>query len=155
MSFGKFVKKYLAQIIISVLLIAVFLVTVLHFVFAEKVAKREFLFPSADDKSVIVEYRKLPENPRKNDIQVFVEELLLGSSVERTKNLFTVGTDVLSCFEREGVLYLNLSSDLLFKSKGVVPIAEGADFLEKNIKLNFPEIKTVELYVDGNLAFEK
>ena len=151
----KLTKKYLPQVIIIGVAVVAFLVTLLCFVISNKTDRREFLFPSADDNSLVIEYRNLPKKSVQGDVQLFIDELLLGSSVERTRLLFSPETRVISCFQREGTLYLNLSSDLLFTNSGIMPLEQGAELLEKNIKLNFPEVETVELYVDGNLAFEK
>ena len=152
---SRLTKKYLPQVIITGVVIVAFLVTLFCFIFTNKTDRREFLFPSADDESLVIEYRNLPENPVQGDVQLFIDELLLGSSVERTRLLFAPETRVLSCFQRGDRLYLNLTQDLLFMGSGVIPLEYGAELLDKNIKLNFPDIKDVELYVDGNLAFEK
>ena len=103
----------------------------------------------------LIEYRNLTEKPHQGDINLFVEEMLLGSTVERTKKLFTPGTRLLSCFKRDGVLYLNLSQDLLDMGDGVVEIKEGTELLKKNIMRNFSGIDSVEIYIEGKLAFEK
>ena len=86
---------------------------------------------------------------------LYIDEILLGSTVERTKMLFTPGTRLLSCFERNHVLYVNLSQDLLQMGDGVIEIREGTELLKKNIMKNFSEIDSVEIYIEGKSAFEK
>ena len=150
---GKLMKRGLPQIIIMGIVFITFCVTLLFIISGES-KRMEFLFPSTDSNALVVEYRDLSEKAVQGNVRFFVDELLLGSGVERTKMLFMPGTKVLSCFQRESTLYLNLSTDLLFESSNVIPLKEGISLLEKNIKLNFPDIKIVELFVDGNKAFE-
>ena len=67
------------------------------------------------------------DNPTTKDyLNYFVDELVLGSSLERTKNLFTAGTKVLSCFERNDVVYIDLSADIINMGDNVL------DELEKS-----------------------
>jgi spore germination protein GerM len=147
--------KFLPYFIISVLIAGIFCVSFFWYLIAKDTCRRSFIFPSAEDGKYIIEYRNLTEKPHQGDINLFVEEILLGSTVERTKNLFTPGTRLLSCFKRDGVLYLNLSRDLLEMGDGVVEIREGVDLLKKNIMRNFSGIDSIEIYIEGKTAFEK
>ena len=152
----KITKRYLPQAIIASCIVIVFLLSLILYLTMNNTKRREFLFPSAEDNgSLVIEYRNLSKDAVQGDVQYFIDELLLGSSVERTRMLFTPGTKVISCFERDKTLYLNLTDDLLQMGSGVITIKEGVELLEKNIQLNFPRIEEVELYVNGNFAFEK
>ena len=152
----KITKRYLPQSIIGGCIVIVFLLSLILFLAMNNTKRREFLFPSAEDNgSLVIEYRNLSKDAVQGDVQYFIDELLLGSSVERTRMLFTPGTKVISCFERDKKLILNLSNDLVQMGPGVISIREGVDLLKKNIQTNFPRIEEVELYVDGNFAFEK
>ena len=95
------------------------------------------------------------DEKKQKEIQFYIDEILLGSTVERTKRLFAPETRVISCFERDHVLYLNLSSDILQMGDGVIEIREGRELLKKNILRNFSKIDSVEIYIDGKSAFEK
>jgi hypothetical protein len=148
-------NKSLPIFIISIAVIALFVFSFMSYVISKDSHRRTFVFPSAENGKYIIEYRNLAEKPHQGDLQLYVEELLLGSTVERTKMLFTPGTRVISCFERKHVLYLNLTNDLLSMGDGVVEIREGTELLIKNIKDNFSEIDQVELFIDGKSAFEK
>ena len=83
--------------------------------------RKTFIFPSVDEGKYIVETRYLAQNPAKSDINYYVDELLLGSETERTKLLFTDGTTSLSCFERSGILYLNLAMEHAYKLR-IIPL---------------------------------
>ena len=96
----------------------------------------------------------MPAKPVQGNINLFIDELLLGSGVERTKLLFTPGTKVESCFLRKDILYLNLSDDLMQMGDGVLNIEDGVELLKKNIKSNFSKVKTIQIFVNGQFAFE-
>ena len=148
-------NKSLPIFIISLIVIGLFVFSYMGYLVSKDSHRRVFIFPSAEDGKYIIEYRNLTNKPHQGDIQLYIEEILLGSTVERTKLLFTPGTKVISCFERKHVLYLNLSNDLLSMGDGVVDIREGTELLKKNIKENFSEIDSVEIFIDGKSAFEK
>lgn len=148
-------NKSLPIFIISLIVIGLFVFSFMGYLVSKDSHRRVFIFPSAEDGKYIIEYRNLTNKPHQGNIQLYIEEILLGSTVERTKLLFTPGTRVISCFERKHVLYLNLSNDLLSMGDGVVDIREGTELLKKNIKENFSEIDSVEIFIDGKSAFEK
>ena len=84
-----------------------------------------FIFPSVDEGKYVLETRYLKQNPNKDYINFFLDELVLGSGLERTKYLFTPGTKIISCFERNQMLYLNLSADIINMGHNVIQIKDG------------------------------
>ena len=76
-----------------------------------------------------------------------MDELLLGSTVERTKLIFSSKTKVNSCFLRDNTLYLDLSDDLLSIEKSSFPINDGIELLKENILKNFSNIHKIELFI--------
>ncbi len=147
-------KQYIAQLSIIFIFLITLLFSVLSYIIGKDSVRRTFIFPSADTGEYIVEYRNLTKEPIQGDVQLFIDELLLGSTLERTKSLFASGTKVLSCFQRDQTLYLNLSSDLLEMGEGVIEIRDGMDLLKKNIQKNFSKIHEIEIFVNGKIAFE-
>lgn len=141
--------------VISLLIAGLLVFSMFCYVVTKNTHRRTFIFPSAEDGKYIIEYRNLTNNPHQGDINLYIDEILLGSTVERTKLLFTPGTKVISCFERDHVLYVNLSSDLLQMGDGVIEIREGTELLKKNIMKNFSKIDSVEIFIEGKSAFEK
>ena len=148
-------QKNLAVFIISLLAAGLFVFSFFCYIITKDSCRRAFIFPSAENGKYIIEYRKLAEKPHQGDIGLYIDEILLGSTVERTKLLFTPGTRVLSCFERNHTLYVNLSQNLLQMGDGVIEIREGTELLKKNIMKNFSEIDSVEIFIEGKSAFEK
>lgn len=147
-------KEIVLSGVLLALVLITFLVSLICYESNRSGLRRTFIFPSADEGKYVIEYRNLSKNAVQGDIQYFIDELLLGSSLERTKMLFKAGTAVESCFERKGVLYLNLSDKLLEMGNGVVDIKDGVKLLEDNVKRNFPRIDSIELFIGGKYAFE-
>ena len=148
------IKKNLSSVVIISLIVISLVVSSVLFFAGRKGSRRVFVFPSVEKGRYVVENRILGTNPEKSDVEFYIDELLLGSGLERTKKLFTAGTKVISCFERDGTLYLDLSRDLLKMGDNVVEIKKGIELLELNIKKNFKGINDIKLFVDGIYAFE-
>jgi len=149
-----FSKENLYKIILAAILFIAFVFSIVSFL-VKDTKRRVFIFPSVTEGEYVMEYRNLSKKPAQGDVNLFIDEILLGSQIERTKKLFVPGTKVLSCFQRDKVLYLNLSGDLLQADETVIDIRSGIDLLDMNIKKNFPKIETVEVFVNGKIAFEK
>ena len=147
-----FTKKNIYRFILSFILIIILVVSLFFFFWKKNTVRRMFIFPSVSGE-LIIEYRNLDKNPVQGEVQYFIDEVLLGSQLERTKKLFTYGTKVLSCFQREEQLYLDLSADLLQMGDNVIDIKERFDILRLNITKNFPDIQTIHSFVAGNHAY--
>ncbi len=116
--------------------------------------KYVFIFPCVDEGKYVLETRYLKENPNKSALNYFAEELVLGSGQERTKYLFTPGTKVISCFERDETVYIDLSAELINMGHNVIQIRDGIELLKQNIMRNFRNVKEICVFVDGKYAFE-
>ena len=147
-----FTKKNIYRFILSSILIIILVVSLFFFFWKKNTVRRMFIFPSVSGE-LIIEYRNLDKNPVQGEVQYFIDEVLLGSQLERTKKLFTYGTKVLSCFQREEQLYLDLSADLLQMGDNVIDIKEGFDILRLNITKNFSDIQKINFLVDGKYAY--
>ena len=122
-----------------------------------------FLFCSADSGRLVQENRWLTSDTSADssadvsaasECAAYVDELLLGPCVERCRPLFSPGTRALSCFVREGTLYVELSDELMSESGDAVAIRDGVELFTKNVRRNFPRIKQVELFADGKKMFD-
>lgn len=145
-------KKYIYRLIFSIILIISLTVSLFLFFWKKNTVRRMFIFPSVSGE-LIIEYRNLDKNPVQGDVQYFIDEILLGSQIERTRKIFTFGTTVLSCFQRDEQLYLDLSSDLLQMDDNVIELKQGFELLRLNIKNNFSDIKKINFFVDGKYAY--
>lgn len=141
-------------IILSSVLLIVFGISFMLFLSKGQGRRYSFIFPSAESGKEVIETRYLRPVENKSDVRVYIDEILLGSQIERTKKLFSRGTKVLSCFQSDKTLYLDLSSDLIYEGGDVIAIQDGIELLKKNIRMNFANISEIQVFVDGNYAFE-
>ena len=143
----EFIKKNLSTFIISIALLFILLFSLAIYFVKNNSKSYVFIFPSADNESYIVERRNLSKDSVQGEINYFIDELLLGSGVERTKLIFSLGTKVNSCFLRDDILYLDISEDLLNIDESSYPIENGINLLKENILKNFSNINKVELFI--------
>ena len=136
-----------------------FLFTVLSFLFVfsfiffvvnYRGSRYHFYFESTDTDGYEMEIRQLPSVKGREKIQLFTEELLLGPSIQRAKRVFPVGTRALFCFEQNKILYLNLSKEALYDFSESASIGHNLKVIEKNIRANFPQVKGIEFFIEGN-----
>ncbi len=143
----EFIKKNLSTFIISIALLLILLFSLAIYFVKNNSKSYVLIFPSADNESYIVERRNLSKDSVQGEINYFIDELLLGSGVERTKLIFSLGTKVNSCFLRDDILYLDISEDLLNIDESSYPIENGINLLKENIFKNFSNINKVELFI--------
>lgn len=145
----KLIKTHFSHFLLIAVLVLIFLFSLFFSLLKDNRKTRFFIFPSVDSGSYIIEKRKLDSNPVQGELQLYIDEILLGSCIERTKLLFSQGTKVEYCFLRGNTLYLNLSDDLLNLENNTVQIDEGIELLKKNIYKNFKKINKIELFIAG------
>ena len=147
-------KKYIPVLVCFAVALILLIFSVGFYAKKSYGKKYVFKFPCVDEGKYLLETRYLKENPNKEPVAYFADELVLGSGLERTKYLFTPRTKVNSCYERNKIVYIDLSSDIIYMGHNVISIKEGIDLLKDNIKNNFPHIEDVQVFVDGKYAFE-
>lgn len=147
------IKNLMPYIITFSAVFLFFVISLIFYLCKTSTKTRIFIFPSVEFGNYVVEKRKLDKNPVQGDINLYIDEILLGSCIERTKMLFSQGTKVENCFVRNNVLYLNLSDDLLSVENNSIVISEGIDLLKKNIQKNFKKIEKIELFIGGKYAY--
>ncbi len=111
-----------------------------------------FVFPAADGSGYTVESRALPFGNKYKNIDRFISELLLGPLTEHSMPLFKKGTVCRSCFVRDGVLYLNISEQPFAENLETSDFRGSVGALKKNVTLNFPAIKKIDLFIEGKEA---
>lgn len=148
-----FNKKHIPYFIILSVIVISFLISVI-FCSVKNKERRFFIFPSETNQKLVVERRLLEKDSIQGDIELYIDELLLGSTIERTKLIFSSGTKIKSCFLRNGILYLNITDDLIRMDSNSMSIKEGIDLLKKNIMKNFNSVKAVELFINEQYAYE-
>lgn len=142
-------KNLLIKLSIIFALIVVFSIA-LHFFSHIGTNRRVFIYPLAGSSKTQKEVRYLASKPVQGKVCLYVDELVLGPSFYRGRPLFTLGTRVEYCFQRDKTLYVGLSKEAALQGNGAVPFTKGAAMLKKNVKKNFTGIKSIELFIDGN-----
>jgi hypothetical protein len=124
--------------------------------------RRTFVFYSVADWSIIVEDRMLRRaGSREGDVLRYVEEFLLGPVSPDLVPLFPRETRVESFLYRDGVAYADLSGSAVFPTPEQIAAGPGDpagvfgnfETLYRGIRRNFPHVREVKLFVDGNIAF--
>lgn len=144
----------LKNIIISAALFLVFALSLTVYLVKFPGVRKVFIFQSTDSSSLSIERRYLPPLSGDKKFENYVSELLLGPISEHCMPVFALGTRVLSCFEREGVLYINLSQDMLVSKGPLSDFRKCISLFEKNIYTNFSNIKKVEVFIEGHKPYE-
>lgn len=114
---------------------------------------RTFYFEKLDTDGLFMEKRYVPVAKGETNVYAYVSELLLGPITPRYKPVFPLETKVLSCFQRENELFVNLSKDLLKNDISASKYWDGAEIFKKNVFKNFRNIDIIHIYIDGNRAF--
>ncbi|MDR3146666.1 MAG: GerMN domain-containing protein [Treponema sp.] len=122
--------------------------------------RRTFVFYSVADWSIIVEDRMFRRSDsREDDMIDYVEEFLLGPVSPDLVPLFPRETRLESFLYRDGVAYVDLSGSAVFPTpeQATAGSSQGvfANFetLYRGLRRNFPYLREVRLFVDGNIAF--
>ncbi|MBQ0163477.1 MAG: GerMN domain-containing protein [Treponema sp.] len=116
-------------------------------------ARYKFYFESADTGKLSVEHRNLPLKSYPENVLRYVDELVAGPRTERFKGLFSAETHIISRFVHDGVLYVNLSSDVLDRAGSCSEIKTGIELFKRNVMSNFGKINSVEMYIDNRSIY--
>lgn len=130
------------------LLALVFLFSFAAFLARKPGFRYTFRFQSVDSGKNNIEWRYLPYRRGRERVVLYAEELLLGPKTERSRPIFSPGTKLDFCFEREKTLYVGLTPALLEKTGNASEIMEGIELFKKNIRNSFPKYKKIELFID-------
>ena len=91
----------------------------------------------------------------KNSLNVFIEEFLLGPANHELMSFFPHGTTYRSLFIRDDILYLDLYREAVQTMSQGVNFEDFYNLFNKSLKINFPEIKTANIFIDGVRVYEK
>lgn len=127
-----------------------FLLSMAYFIVKNPGSRRVFYFENRATGKIATEIRYLKRNSAQGKYTYFIDELLLGPVDVNLNPIFSHGTKVDFCFLRGSTLYVNLTKEAVYENNGALPVKTACKILEKNVKKNFPSIKTVALYIDNN-----
>lgn len=149
---ASFVNKKNIFIVVGIVL--AFAISFCFAMLNQKGERRIFFFESENSSELLYETRYLSKNAPQGEIQLFVDEVLLGPITPVAKALFPTGTKVESCFLRDGVLYLDLSEEAIKIEVGnSSDTLVASEILKKNLFTNFRNIDTIKLYIVGKEVY--
>ncbi len=138
-------------ILFSAIAFALLLSLFLYFFIDNVHVTRTFFFPDRRG-GLTGETRRLPHKKTKEEeIQQFVEELLLGPMNIDHNRLVPENTRLLTLMYRQkNTVYLDFSADMVVHDKAFhLSCAQMASGIKMNIKYNFPFVKRIIIAVDG------
>jgi hypothetical protein len=133
--------------------------------------RRTFVFYAVGEKGRQLEERMLPrhtggsalpEQAAEADMELYVEEYLLGPAATNLSPLFSRSTRLLSVLYRDGTAYIDLSEDALMpvfleRDAGLFRHAGAASGVKQSLKTfreslhrNFPYLKDVKIFIAGS-----
>ena len=144
----KWFKAFLFIFVLSILSVMAFL----HFQ-TKKYERYLMFFKSKITNEIQLENRYIALDGEKESLHCFVEEFLLGPANHKLKSFFPHGMKYKSLIVSDGVLYLDLPRDsLLYMNDS---FEDFYNLFIKSLKLNFPSIKNVHVFIEGAEAYEK
>ena len=117
--------------------------------------ERTLLYFPANDHTVGVEERYLPQLPESEFAVSLVNELLLGPSDHRFLRFADPQLRLRSCFVRDNALYVDLPAQVLTPAVKTLDFYTVYTLLQKNITVNCKHIDSVCFYIDGVPAYQQ
>ena len=117
--------------------------------------ERTLLYFPANDNTVGVEERYLPQLPESELAVLLVNELLLGPVDHRFLHFTDPELRPRSCFVRDNALYVDLPVQILTSNIKTPDFYTVYTLLQKNITINCKSIDTVHVYIDGTRAYNR
>jgi hypothetical protein len=112
-------------------------------------ARRTLFFPEISSQHLVGETRFLPRRGSlERDVQLLVEEAILGPEMPMHRPLFPRETRLVSVLARQGRVYLSLSRGLLREGAPFGP-EQALQALANVILYNFPRIRRLEMLIEG------
>jgi len=137
------------------LLFLIVLITSSVFFFRSSIhrADRIFFFPDHKSSAPMGETRKTPRIPfdKEKNMEIFVNELLLGPVNMSLDPLFSTGTKLEKILYRNKTVYLDLNFMALLPDKRTSDFADSMMLVERNIKFNFPHVENVIITILGQV----
>jgi hypothetical protein len=139
--------------ILAAIFILLFVLSILMFFLVDNtLARRVLFFPGM--KSSSGETRRVPtQDSVEEDIEVFINELILGPYNINHIRALPESTRLQNVFLRDSsLLYIDFSADLILGDNGFsMNILNMTEIINKNLEYNFPFLKEIMLSVDGQI----
>lgn len=106
-------------------------------------------------EDIQIENRYIALSTEKNSIDVFIEEFLLGPTSHELLSFFPHGTTYRSLFVRDDILYLDLYRSAVQNMPSGANFEDFYNLFNKSLRVNFPKIKTANLFIEGVRVYER
>jgi hypothetical protein len=132
------------------LFLLLLLVSMVVFLAGRPWARRTLFFPQISSAKLVGETRFLPRRRNlERDVQLLVEEAILGPELPMHRPLLPRETRLLSVLARQRRVYLSLSSGILRRGETPFEAEAALQALANVILFNFPRIRRLELLIEG------
>ncbi|MBQ0051075.1 MAG: hypothetical protein KBT11_03305 [Treponema sp.] len=147
-SVSNFIKNNLKIFGIAAIALVLFC-AVGYFVKHFGTSRRSFQFAQVGSEKIEREVRYISNKNGMSALEGYISELLLGPQIHRARPLFTLGTSLEFCIEKDEKLFVGLSEEAIFQESDSVEVYEGIELLKKNIMENFNKYKEIEIFING------
>jgi hypothetical protein len=146
--------------VIGMIFFIILLISLFTFIFREKNdIKRIIFFPEVNFASEVIEKvysaeeRTMPYlGNMKEDIELYVNEILLGPIRPDHGEIVSKNTEILTLVMDADVLYLNFAGNFFLDNENtILNIGERINTIGSNIKYNFPGLKRIYICVNGQI----
>jgi len=151
-------REYLLPIIAGGVLAAVLALSIVFFLRYDSQWHRYVLFfPKYTDPGIVEgEVRGVRmHNDREKNLERFIHELMLGPGDVRYLPVMPEDGNVNTLILRDNELYVDFSHSILFSNDEVpFPLEERFELMTKSIRWNFPDIKTINYSINGEVPVD-
>lgn len=140
--------------VLGIALLGTFAVSLLLFLLVgDARVSRVLFFPGLAPGRLVAEERLLPRHHGlEQNVAETAEGVLLGPARDDAQRLFPRGGRVRSAFVTGRTLVIDLSPQILLEDPEVPLRGRAAlDALERTLRFNFPGIREIDFYIDGQL----
>ncbi len=147
-------KRFTRSMLWGGILCGIFTLSLVLYIFTgSSYVNRVLFFPVEGSLHLAGELRRLPKEDRNEDnIELLVDELILGPVDLSFKKLLPKDTTVRTCMLRDRTVYLDLSPELIVNQEGTeLSVDESLLGIERSIRYNFPGVEDVIFFIDGEM----
>lgn len=137
------------------LVVAIVSGSVVLYSYGNKYERFLMFFRNKVTGEVQLENRYITLPTEKDSINVFIEEFLFGPASYELIPFFSHGTTYRSFFVRDNILYLDLYRETVLTMPHGVNFEDFYNLFNKSLKINFPEIKATNIFIEGAKVYEK
>ena len=145
------------RLILGALFLFLFVLSLGLYLASKPWTVRVLFFPETSSGRLVGERRFLP--PRRgltSQIELYVQELILGPSDPLLDRIVPADVDLLSVITRQGKVYISLSRDILtLRPDARLSFDQTLQAIANGVLYNFPQVRSLHLLVEGQLPGEE